>query len=143
MIEEFQHNRAAFTDLRDMITQEPRVTRVAADFIWIDGMHNVSEADRPTHLPDERLARYRSLFEKLKLESGVVRYENGSVGFLRSSSGLVTSGSGKQFIWSRDMSAALLDPTDERSLEDACAPKTGCSSIRQIAPEWYISFESH
>lgn len=143
MIEEFQRNRAAFADLRDMIAQEPRVTRVAEDFIWIDGIHNVSEADRPTYLPDERLTRYKSLFEKLRLESGVIRYKDGSIGLLRSSSGMVTSGSSKEFIWSQKLSAPGRDPSDSRRLEDACVPQNRCSSVRQIAPEWFISFESN
>jgi hypothetical protein len=141
LIEEFQRNRAAFIDLRDMIAQEPRVTRVAEDFIWIDGMHNVSEADRPTYLPDERLARYKSLFEELTLESGVIRYEDGSIGFLRSSSGMVTGGSSKEFIWSQRLSGPGRAPSDSRRLKDACVPRSGCSSVQQIAPEWFISFE--
>lgn len=142
MIEEFQRNQTAFYDLRKMILEEPRVTRVARDFIWVDGMRNVSEGERPVYLPDDRLARYRALFDKLKLESGVIRYEDRSVGFLRSSSGIVTSGSSKEFVWSPKMRAPVLAPSDQRSLEDACIPKTGCSSTRQIAPEWFISFES-
>ncbi len=143
MIEEFQRNRAAFADLRTMMTQERRVTRVAEDFIWIDGIGDVSAADRPNYLSDERQAIYRSLFEKLNLESGVIRYEDGSVGFLRSSRGIVTSGSSKEFVWSQQMSTSFLPSSDRRSLEEACVPKTGCSSTRQIAPEWFITFESN
>lgn len=106
-------------------------------------MRNVPEAERQNYLPNDRLTRYRTLFDKLELESGVIRYEDGSVGFLRSSSGLVTSGSSKEFIWSQRMSAPVLAPSDQRSLEEACVPRTGCSSTRQIAQDWYISFESH
>lgn len=143
MIEEFRSDQAAFLDLRKMIVEEPRVTRIGRGFIWIDGMHNISEEERPDYLPDERLARYRVLFDKLKLESGVIRYEDGSVGFLRSSSGIVTSGSSKSFLWSPKISATALSLSDPRSSEDACVPKTGCSSVRQISPEWFISFESY
>ena len=143
MVEEFNSNRKAFMSLLEMVREEQHVTRIAAGFIWIDGMQNVSEAERFHYLSDERLSRYRSLFEKLKLESGVIRYENGSVGFLRSSRGFVTGGSSKEFIWSRNMSAPVLAPTDNRSLEDACIPKTGCSALRLVAPEWYISLERH
>lgn len=143
MIQEFRRNQTAFLDLQTMVAQERRVTRVARDFIWIDGMRNVPEAERQNYLPNDRLTRYRTLFDKLELESGVIRYEDGSVGFLRSSSGLVTSGSSKEFIWSQRMSAPVLAPSDQRSLEEACVPRTGCSSTRQIAQDWYISFESH
>lgn len=142
MIQEFRRNQAVFSDLRVLVSQEQRVTRVARDFIWVDGTQNVSETERPNYLPDDRLARYLTLFDKLKLESGVIRYEDGSVGFLRSSSGMVTSGSSKEFIWSQRMSTPVLAPSDQRSLEDACIPKTGCSAARQIAPEWFILFES-
>ena len=141
MIQEFWTNQAAFSELREMMTEEERVTRVARDFIWIDGMRGVSEMERPNYLSDYRWRRYLALFDRLKLESGVIHYEDGSVGFLRSSSGIVTSGSSKEFIWSQKEIASLLKTTDKRSLEDACVPKTGCSSIRKIATEWYISFE--
>lgn len=143
MIREFQRNQAAFADLHRMVTQEQRVTRVARDFIWIDGMQNVTEAERPSYLSDDRLARYRALFDKLNLESGVIRYEDGSVGFLRSSSGFVTGGSSKEFVRSRSMSVPVLAPSDQRTLEEACVPITGCGSVRRIAPEWFISFERH
>ena len=143
MVQEFRDNQAGFSKLREMIAEEQRVTRVARDFIWIDGMRGVSEAERPNYLSDSRWGKYRALFDRVKLESGVMRYEDGSVGFIRSSSGIVTSGSSKEFIWSQKKIASLLESTDERSLEDGCVPKTGCSSIRQIATEWYISFESN
>ncbi|WP_439533721.1 hypothetical protein [Polymorphobacter sp.] len=143
MIQEFRNNQAIFSELRAMVAQERRVTRIARNFIWIDGMQNVSEAERPNYLPDDRLTRYRTLFNKLKLESGVIRYEDGSVGFLRSSRGMVTSGSSKQFIWSQKLSAPNLAQAGSRSLEDSCMPRTGCGSARQIAPEWFISFESN
>ncbi len=141
MIEEFRRNQSAYSELRKLVSEEQRVTRVADDFIWIDGMNTVSEQERVRFLPEERMARYRALFTRLKLESGVIRYEDGSVGFLRSSSGMVTSGSSKEFIWSPHLKAEKLAASD-RSTEDACVPKTGCKAIRQIAPEWYIAFES-
>jgi hypothetical protein len=142
MISEFQGNRAAFESLLKMVREESRVTRIAEDFIWIDGAQNVDEKDQSQYLPTERLTRYRALFRTLKLESGVVRREDGSIGFLRSSSGIVTSGSGKEFIWSSNVIPSALQSTDHRTLEDACVPKDGCSSARRIAPGWYIAFYS-
>ncbi|WP_126665469.1 hypothetical protein [Croceibacterium ferulae] len=143
MVDEFRRNQAVFDELRAMVAQEPRVTRVARDFIWIDGVLNVPEAERPSHLPDNRLARYRVLFDQLKLESGVIRYEDGSVGFLRSSSGMVTGGSSKEFIWSKNINAPELALSGSSSLKDACVPKTACVATRKVAPEWFISLESH
>ncbi len=142
MISEFKGNRTAFSSLLKMIREEPQVTRVADDFIWIDGAHNVDEVNRAQYLSDERRARYRALFDELHLESGVVRREDGSVGFLRSSSGMVTSGSGKEFIWSPNVIEPALKATDYRSLEDACVPKGGCRSVRRIASGWYVAFDS-
>ncbi|PKQ00491.1 MAG: hypothetical protein CVT74_03610 [Alphaproteobacteria bacterium HGW-Alphaproteobacteria-13] len=143
MLAEFQDNRAIFSDLLKMIGDEKRVTRIGDNFIWIDGMTSVSGTDRPRYLPDDRLKRYRALFKALKLESGVIRHDDGSVGFIRSSSGIVTSGSSKEFIWSKHIGDAVMPPSDKRTLEDACIPKTGCRSIRRIAPEWYIAFDSN
>jgi hypothetical protein len=143
MVEEFRSNQKAFSNLLRMVREERRVTRIAEDFIWVDGMKNVSDAERSRYLSDARLARYRSLFKELRLESGVVRYEDGSVGFLRSSSGIVPSGSSKEFIWSQKMNDPILAASDRRSLEDACIPKSNCHSLRRIAPEWFISFDSN
>jgi len=142
MIGEFQGNRPTFATLLKMMREESQVTRVANDFIWIDGANNVDEANRVQYLSDERLARYRALFDELHLESGVVRREDGSVGFLRSSSGIVTSGSSKEFIWSPNVIGSALKATDYRSLEDACVPKGGCRSVRRISPGWYVAFDS-
>jgi len=142
MVEEFQSHRGEFSELLKMISEERRVTRIADDFIWIDGAGSVDAPDRSRYLSDARLARYRSLFKRLKLESGIVRREDGSVGFLRSSSGIVTGGSGKAFIWSKPPISPVLAPSDHRSLEEACIPKSQCSSMRLIAPEWYIAFDS-
>ena len=141
MVEEFRANRKAFSNLLRMVREERRVTRIADDFIWIDGATNVPDDERSSYLSDARLARYRSSFRELKLESGVIRYEDGSVGFLRSSSGMVLSGSGKEFIWSQNMDDAFLTPSDPRSLEDACIARSNCHSTRRIAPQWFISFE--
>ncbi|RYE93487.1 MAG: hypothetical protein EOO77_45435 [Oxalobacteraceae bacterium] len=142
MIEEFNSNRSTFESLLNMVRAEKRVSRVADDFIWIDDAMSVNEVEQPRYLPRERLIRYRALFRKLNLESGVVRRADGTIGFLRSSSGMVTSGSGKEFIWSQNVITSALKPADRRSLEDACVPKGGCSVIRRIAPEWYIAFDS-
>lgn len=139
---EFSDHREGYEALLRMIKEEVRVSRVSHDFIWIDGMQNVSAAEVDRYLPPARYAEYRRLFDVLKLESGVIRYENGSVGFMRSSSGMVTSGSSKELLWAPNAEVPTLAETDERSLEDACQPRTGCSSARRLEPNWYLTFES-
>jgi hypothetical protein len=143
LTQDFQQHRQAFDALLKMVQQERQVTRVANDFIWIDGAMTVPENERSRYLPDERFAKYKRIFKALDLESGVVRYQDGGVGFLRSSSGIVTSGSAKGYVWSPAYKGPKLATSDPRSLEEACIPKTGCSSARQIAPNWYITFESN
>lgn len=144
LLEEFRANRSAYSELLGMIQEEPRVTRVANDFIWIDGFGSVMEGERSRYLPDARLKRYRAFFRELNLESGVIRYADGSVGFLRSSQGMVTAGSGKELLWTSAMQQPVLSDTDLRTLEEACVPKGGgCHSIRRIAPQWYMVLEKH
>lgn len=141
MIEEFQRDRAGFDALLAMVKEERKVTRIASDFIWADGISSVSEADRRRLLPDNRYARYRALFRRLDLESGVLRYDDGTIAFSRSSTGIVTSGSGKSFIWSADPVPSALDDADQRTLEEACEPQFECRTVRRMAPHWYIAFE--
>jgi hypothetical protein len=143
MEREFRQQRRAFTVLLGMMRHERHVTRVADDFIWIDGAHHVPAAERARYLPDRRLAEYRRLFRTLKLDAGTIRYEDGSIGFLRSSEGSMTSGSTKEFLWSPRKDEPVLAASDRRSLEQACVPETGCRSTRRIGPNWYVSFESH
>ncbi|MES2445045.1 MAG: hypothetical protein V4574_19650 [Pseudomonadota bacterium] len=142
MAREFSERRRSFDALLQMVRQETRVTRVAPDFIWIDGARNVAEADRARYLPDARLARYRKLFRALDLGSGVVRRHDGSVGFLRSSSGIVPSGSGKEFLWAPGFRGPAIGASDPRSVEALCVPSSGCTSARRLAPDWYLVFES-
>ena len=143
MLGEFAARRANFQTLLDMVQDETRVTRVADDFIWIDGAQGVSGDERHRYLPSVRLAKYRELFAKLELESGVIRRADGTIAFLRSSSGMVTSGSGKEFIWSPKPLPGAMTSSDKRSLEVVCMPRTNCSSLREILPNWYIGFQSN
>lgn len=142
VIQEFSQERESFDTLLRLIKEENQVSRVSHDFIWIDGMQNVPDAEIERYLPPSRYAEYRRLFDVLKLEGGIIRYEDGSVGFIRSSSGLVTSGSSKELLWSSKAEIPALAETDPRSLEDACEPKTGCFSARRLDSNWYLTFES-
>lgn len=144
LLEEFRANRSAYSELLAMVREEPRVTRVANDFIWIDGFGSVTEGERGRYLSDARLKRYRALFGELNLESGVIRYADGSVGFLRSSQGMVTGGSSKGLLWAVAMRQPVLTDADLRTLDEACVPRRdGCQSIRPIAPQWYMILERH
>ena len=143
MIAEFRQHQADFDRLLAMVRAERHVTRIGDGFIWVDGITSVEEGqERRRYLSDARLAAYRGLFRQLDLESGVVRREDGSVGFLRSSSGMVTAGSSKEFVWSPAPVKGALTPADPRTLEKACVPKGMCRAIRPIAPGWYIAFDS-
>jgi hypothetical protein len=142
MAREFGERRQRFEALLQMVREEKRVTRVGQDFVWIDGAGSVAEADRPRYLSDARLAQYRALFRALDLQSGVVRREDGSIGFLRSGSGIVTSGTSKEFMWSPGFKGPAIEASDPRRIEDLCIPKSGCFSARKLAPGWYITFGS-
>lgn len=143
MLDEFAAQRPAFEQLLAMIRSEPHVTRVADDFIWIDGAATPSDEARPKYLSDGRWSRYRRLFSLLHLQSGVVKREDGSIAFMRSASGIVTSGSSKDFLWSAVPPAPLLARQSAVPVEDACAPKSGCSSYKSIEPHWSIAFDSN
>lgn len=56
LTQDFQQHRQAFDALLKMVQQERQVTRVANDFIWIDGAMTVPENERSRYLPNERFA---------------------------------------------------------------------------------------
>lgn len=139
---EFRDKRSDYEKLLRMVQEETRVTRISYDFIWIDGAGTPTPEQQTALLPKARWDQYRRLFKALKLESGVMRWsDSGSIGFLRSSSGLSVSGSDKEIIWSPTSLQDVLVPSDRRTTEQACTPGR-CYEVRQIAPEWYIAFEA-
>ena len=142
IIAEFAERRADYETLRDMMLAEDRVTRVGRDFIWIDGSANVRDAERARYLPDARFDRYRALFDALDLDSGTIRTQDGSVGFLRSSRGIVTSGSGKRILWSPHAAPPLLGESDGDTDEQECPRGSPCIYFRRLADDWYLAYES-
>ena len=52
LTQDFQQHRQAFDALLKMVQQERQVTRVANDFIWIDGAMTVPENERSRYLPE-------------------------------------------------------------------------------------------
>ena len=142
IIGEFAERRADYETLRDMILAEEEVNRIAPGFVGMAGNLDLSDAERAQHLPDDRLARYRALFNELDLESGIVRHDDDSVEFLRSTRGIATSGSAKRILYSPGTVPPLLGQADGDTDEQECPDGSPCTSFRQLAPEWYLAFDS-
>ncbi len=90
---QFKSRRMQFEELHQMAAEDSRLWRVS--FSWYrDKSGRNYENVEPNLLTDERWKKYRELFRKLHLDSGV-SIEDGNVYFLISSSGIVGSGSSK------------------------------------------------
>jgi hypothetical protein len=139
MAREFASNRIHFQQLLSMIQAEPHVTRVAPDFIWVDGVRSPTEAEQLTYLPNARWEKYRQIFRQLHLKYGVVKMEDGSIGFLRSGGGLAVSGWGKDFVWSKTSMNPTLVLHTRKPMEDDCRGRRGtCQRYKALAPNWYL-----
>lgn len=130
----FQEHEADFDLLVRMAATDSDVIRIAPDFTWLASESTLSKPG----FSEERWNEYRSLFAKLHLENGLMRYsENGRVYLFAKSNGLVTGGKSKGYVYSTTDVSPLypsLDDLDLRSLETKKA-------FKRLQSNWYLYLE--
>lgn len=96
----FRDNRHIFEKNVQMSDEDSIVNRISYKFtdVWGKGL---STDTGDLGFSEERWNEYKSLFRKLKLDSGIIRWENGAVRFSAFSKGLAVSGISKGYIYSK------------------------------------------
>lgn len=95
----FHNNRADFESLVQMSNEDEKVIRITHDFTWVVGM-GLSNDTGQLGFSQERWEKYKTLFRKLELESGITRGNDGGVWFAAFSRGLAVSGISKGYLYS-------------------------------------------
>jgi hypothetical protein len=80
MIILFNENKADFVRLVNLSRKDAHIMRIAPTFIWKNYSKSNSKEmisyEPDSDFPKEKWEMYRRLFEKLKLEKGLIRYED-------------------------------------------------------------------
>lgn len=137
LIETFYSHQQDFEKLAEMSLVDVNMVRIASDFtITSDDKNNI---DQPSRLFEEtRWNQYRLLFQTLSIKNGLYRKpHSGSVQFIVSSSGLVTGGSSKGFIYSDQPLEPLVESLDAEKKN--AAPRR--IIYRAVQGKWYLFSE--
>lgn len=136
----FSQRRGDFEKLVKMADEDKHVTRIAADFTWLDT--DASWPRKDVGFSAERWNAYRSLFRKLGITHGLSRREDFplSVFFLVSGSGIVPSGSDKGFVYSAQPLSPVRDSLDHFRPKESVKDNF---TFERISPNWYLFLEDN
>jgi hypothetical protein len=141
MIEEFERNPQAYTSLAEMAREDSKFSRISYEFVHPNW--SLAEDEQLSSIEEPSWNEYRQRFDDLHLASGVTIYDHGVIELIRSSTGLVTSGSSKGFLNAGEL------PDDIRLISEdeplACEPGSSgtCYVAKRIAPDWFLVLERH
>jgi len=139
----FRDHQSDFELLLGMSKVDSKVMRISPDFTWL-----VDDSSWPR--PKDRLGfsegrwnEYRQLFQKLKLQNGLLSYQTqGTTYFLASSQGLVTGGSGKGYVYSEKALMPLSESLDNVSTE-LLSKSANHTVYKKIGDNWYLFYDAH
>jgi hypothetical protein len=129
----FSDNESDFKRLVHMAYVDEHVIRIAPGFTWLENDVNWPRASSEIGFSEERWNEYRRLFEKLNLDNGLARYTD-SVYLFASSSGQVTGGIGKGYVYSMAQQHPQYDSLDNLKLSSV----NGNRAFKKIRDDWYL-----
>jgi len=139
----FAPNADALDELRIMAEHDSHLIRIAADFTDLD--NNSAWPREDIGISETRWTEYRSIFQKLSLQEGMVRTEDfpGAIFFVATAKGLCTGGSSAGYVYS----TKKLSPTSNSPTETLNKEAHNNSSryyayvFKQLKPNWYLFYE--
>jgi len=141
--ENFQRHEADFNRLLKMAENDSNVMRIAPDFTWLVDDASWPRPKERLGFTEQRWSEYRQLFARLKLEKGLLRYQDvGITYFFSSSKGLVTGGSGKGYAYSTKELSPLsnsLDSVPAKLVLDS----PNHTVYKKIQANWYLFYDSN
>lgn len=129
----FRENRKHFEALIVMSQEDSKVTRISYDFTHVAGKGSSSDTG-DIGFSSKRWDEYKDLFDRLGLEDGINREDDGTIAFLAFTKGLGVSGLVKGYLYSkvgRNCNAASLDGDDLSQGEKRVICK-------RIDNDWYL-----
>jgi hypothetical protein len=144
LLERFETHQAEFLRLVAMSDTDSTVIRIASDFTRLDSNWGWPRAESLLGFSQDRWDQYRSLFRRLKLQSGLSREklsDSTPVVFLTAHSvGIVNRGSSKGYAYARrELEPVLLSlDTDLPSIQGG---KKHGVAYRKIGSGWYLALD--
>ena len=139
----FQSHESDFERLLTMSKADSRLMRIAPDFTWLVDDPNWPRPKEKLGFSEERWSEYRQLFSKLGLANGLLIYrDEETTYFLATSTGLVTGGSSKGYVFSERPLTPLVDSLESVS-PDILAKSPNRMAYKRIKTNWYLFYDSH
>jgi len=130
----FSDRRDTFEQIVRMAAEDKHLVRVASDFTWL--VNDVSWPRKNVGLTAERWQKYRDLFREAGVPDGYLRVGEGGIELLASTSGLVTGGSAKGYVYS----TAPLEPLFP-TLDGPPTLHSNQPGYRHLDGPWYLFYE--
>ena len=139
LAERFNRHRDLFNQLLAMARADSELVRIAPDFTWTRSSVAWPRPKSEVGFTDDRWNQYRSLFDVLGLEAGLLQRPQDLpkvIYFMVQTKGLVTSGSVKGYAYAE----AQLKPQCESLDRDRGASRYGIC-FRPLTDGWYLYLE--
>lgn len=126
-----------------MATEDSQLIRIAADFTYLG--NDSSWPRKDIGITETRWDAYRSLFQKVPLQEGIVRTKDfpGAIFFLAVSRGLCTGGSSAGYVYSTgELSPISNSPVETLDREAKDRPdRKYAYAFKQLRGNWYVFYE--
>jgi len=133
----FRDHQTDFNQLITMSNMDSKVVRIAPTFTWLEDNARWPRPETELGFSVQRWDEYREMFKRLGLKQGIARDEDGrTIEFIASSTGLLTGGSGKGYVYSTKELSPIYESLDD--LEP-----TGKYVYKKLQPpHWYLFYYS-
>jgi hypothetical protein len=140
LIKNFQDNEADFERVNQMTKEDSKFVRIANDFNWTKDSAAYPRPKSEKDLSEERWNEYRKLFKKLKLDNGINIQPN-SIWFTSASSGMVTGGSEKGYIYLMKEPSPIVDSLDNPNFNlPELQGRKAKILYRKLKNNWYLYY---
>lgn len=124
-------HQSEFNTLIEMLKEDEDIVRLDEKFVFLT-------EGSTREVSQERLAAYRGIFAKLKLERGFQRDKNNALRFIASAGGFFST-SEKSYIYSTTPLTPLVDSLDTQIERDRGDQKP---VFRKLHGDWYLYYAS-
>lgn len=140
---QFGRNANVLHQLRVMAEEDPKLVRIAFDFTELANNSNWPRKD--IGITEGRWDTYRSLFQQVPLQEGIVRTEDfpGAIFFVAVSRGLCTGGSSAGYVYSTKrlspISSSPMKTLDKQARENP--ERYYAYAFKELKRNWYAFYE--
>ena len=143
LVANFYRNIDSLYKLHEMSEEDAHLVRIAADYTWLDNSSEWPRSD--IGLAASRWNDYRALFERVRLQEGIVRVDDfpGAIFFIAHAKGLCTGGSSVGYVFSLSpLTPTTQSPSKDLDAEARANPSRHYAYVFQdLKTNWYAFYE--